>query len=105
MDGTSTAGSLNLTIVDSVASNNPNIGVVVAGAATAVMVRNSVASNNGTGLDVGFNAILRVAHSVVTGNGLGLFKGSSGTLDSYGDNDIDGNLTDNTGALTPLALH
>ena len=51
-------------------------------------------------------AILRVAHSVVTGNthtGVGTFNG--GTIFSYGDNDIDGNTSDNTGVLSPLAVH
>jgi hypothetical protein len=30
---------------------------------------------------------------------------AGGTLFSYGDNDINGNTTDNTVALTPLAMH
>jgi len=103
-----TGASLNVTIVDSVASNNPGFGVVAVSAsgaaATAVMLRKVVASNNVTGLSAGQNAILRVAHSVVTGNGTGLI-GSGGTLDSYGDNDIDGNVNNNTSVLTPLAMH
>jgi hypothetical protein len=71
-----TGASLNVTIVDSVASNNPGFGVEAVSssghAATAVMLRNVVASYSGTGLSAGQNAILRVAHSVVTGNGLGV---------------------------------
>jgi hypothetical protein len=103
--GSATTGaSLNVTIVDSEASNNGSVGVFVtaSGPAAAVMLRNVVASNNATGLEAETNAILRVAHSVVTGNVTGVFGG--GTIQSYGDNNIDG-LNNNTGVLTPLAMH
>ncbi len=102
-------GSLNVTIVDSEVSNNSDAGVSVGGA-TVVMVRNSVASYNGTGLlangsSGGIGAILRLAHSVVTGNGTGVATGSGGILRSYGDNDINGNTNDNFGALTTIPMH
>jgi hypothetical protein len=103
-----TGPSLNVTIVDSEASNNGNLGVEgfsASGiAATAVMVRNVVASYNNTGL-VANNAFLWVAHSVVTGNGTGVVTLSGGILNSYGDNDIDGNTTNNTGVLTVIPTH
>ncbi len=104
-----TGASLNVTVVDSEASNNGNRGVIAVSAsghpAPAVMLRNVVASNNGIGLFASTNAILRIVHSVVTGNGNGLNTFGGGILDSYGDNDIDGNTFDNTGVLTPLAMH
>jgi hypothetical protein len=99
-----TGASLNVTIVDSVASNNGFAGIQVVSANTAVMLRNVVASNNTIGLEAGDHAILRVAHSVVTGNLAGV-ETNSGTIQSYGDNDIDGNGHDNFGSLTPLAMH
>jgi hypothetical protein len=56
------------------------------------MVRNSVLSNNSTGLNsCGPLSTVYVAHSTLSGNGTAL--SNSGTLDSYGDNDIDGNGT------------
>jgi hypothetical protein len=104
-----TGASFNVTIVDSVASNNRSGGVIAASAsgnlATAVMLRNVVASNNVTGLGAGQNAILRVAHSVVTGNNTGVNTFGGGILNSYVDNDINGNTSDNTAVLTPLAMH
>ncbi|MGH6847291.1 MAG: hypothetical protein ACREC0_07590 [Methylocella sp.] len=101
-----TGASLDVAIVDSVASNNLE-GVIASSsaghAATTVMVRNVVANYNGTGLSAS-NAILRIGHSVVTGNTSGV--GSiAGNLYSYGDNDIDGNTNNNYGALAPLAMH
>jgi hypothetical protein len=42
---------------------------------------------------------------VVTGNGTGVFPGAAGTIVSYGDNDIDGNTNNNTGALTTIPKH
>ncbi|MGH6834199.1 MAG: right-handed parallel beta-helix repeat-containing protein [Methylocella sp.] len=109
VEGVATTGSaVNVTVVDSVASNNGNFGigaVARTGAVSpAVMVRNSVASYNGTGLEADVNAMLRVAHSVITGNATGA-NTNGGTIFSYGDNDIDGNTNDNTGALTPLPTH
>jgi hypothetical protein len=103
-----TEGSINVTIVDSEASNNGNFGVRAVSATghmpLAVMLRNSVVSYNGVGLVTGTNATLRVGHSAVTGNEAGAAT-SGGTLYSYGDNDISGNSFDNTGALTPLPTH
>jgi Right handed beta helix region len=103
-----TGASFNVTIVDSVASNNGEIdaeALSVSGhPAAAAMLRNVVASNNKAGLDAGPNTILRVAHSVVTGNLAGV-ETNSGTIQSFGDNDIDGNGHDNFGSLTPLAMH
>jgi hypothetical protein len=108
--GSSTTGTpLKATIVDSVASNNPGFGVVAVSqsgaASTAVMLRNVVASSNGYGLNAQGNAILRVGHSVVTGNGTGVNTFNGGILNSYGDNDIDGNASNNTGVLTVIATH
>jgi hypothetical protein len=68
------------------------------------MVRDVVASNNRVGLHADLNGILRVAHSVVTGNNTGVLTGT-GAIKSYGDNDIDGNTTDNTGVLTVIPMH
>jgi hypothetical protein len=103
-----TGGSLNVTIVDSVASNNFGIGILAqsssGNAATAVMLRNVVAGNNGTGLETGKNAILRVAHSVVTGSNFGVYF-DGGVLYSYGDNDIDGNTNNNYAVLTVIPTH
>jgi hypothetical protein len=72
-------------------------------AATAIKLRNSVASYNNFGLEV-TSANLLVAHSVVTGNNTGV-SALSGIIFSYGDNDIDGNTNNNTGALTPIPTH
>ncbi|MGH6813947.1 MAG: hypothetical protein ACREDM_16960 [Methylocella sp.] len=70
------------------------------------MLRNSVASYNGTGLEATFGGILRVAHSVITGNSRGVNVGpNDGTLSRYGDNEIDGNTNDNTVILTKIPTH
>ena len=59
-------------------------------APVTVMVRDSVSSNNSTGITVfGQPATLFLGHSTVTGNGTAL--NNSGTLASYGDNNINGN--------------
>lgn len=61
-------------------------------ASSIVTVRNSVFSNNSTGVNsFGPLSTVFVAHSTITGNGTAL--SNSGTLDSYGDNDVNGNGT------------
>jgi hypothetical protein len=109
VDGNGAAEPLNVTIVDSVVSNNSTAGVQafpnLRRTVPAVMLRNVVASNNGVGLLTSQNTILRVAHSVVTGNNTGVNTAGGGTIFSYGDSDIDGNTNNNTGVLTRLAMH
>jgi hypothetical protein len=107
-------GSLNVTIVDSEASNNSgsnggagiNAGASFGNGPTSVIVRNIVASNNKTGLEAdGSGVVLRVAHSVVTGNTTGVNTSGGGILNSYSDNYIDGNTNNNLGVLTPIPTH
>jgi Right handed beta helix region len=103
-------GFPNVAIVDSEASNNGGDGVVVGAGfgqgQAVIMVRNVVASNNKTGLEAdGTGATLRVAHSVVTGNGTGVATSGSGTIESYGDNDVDANTNNNTGVLITIPTH
>jgi hypothetical protein len=85
--------SIAATIADSVAADNTNTGIVatsVAGhAPVTTMVRNTVTSNNGTGIVVNA-ATLYLGHSTISGNTTAL-SNLSGTLASYGDNNIDGN--------------
>jgi hypothetical protein len=113
VSGVTAPPSLNVTIVDSEASNNSEVGIgafSLCCAGPVVMLRNVVASYNNIGLSAASRSVLRVAHSVVTGNVIGVSAGGGspsqfGMLYSYGDNDINGNTNDNTGVLTPLAKH
>ena len=107
VDGSRTTGtSLNVTIIGSEASNNVNYGIransASGHAATAAMLRGSIVSNNGFGLVATNNAILQVGHSVVTGNSVGIGAVAGGIVNSYSDNNIEGNTNNNTGLLTPI---
>ena len=98
----------NVTIVDSEASNNTNAGVVASASPTSKaaigILRNVVASNNGTGLKAE-KGVLLVAHSVVAGNFTGVSTDSGAFILSYGDNNIDGNGTDESGTVTLIPMH
>lgn len=102
--GGDSTGTIKVTAYDSVASSNADAGIFVSTRAgyapTVLMLFHSVSTNNGRGLVAnGEGATVRVAHSVLTGNGdptlfglQGAWQTSSGgTLFSYGDNYIDGN--------------
>lgn len=105
-----TGASLNVTVAGSESSNNGKFGVIVFSqsgqTATSVTVRNTIVSDDvDFGLAAGPNAIVRVAHTKVSGNvnGVGTFGG--GSIFSYGDNDINGNMDDGLASLTPIAMH
>ncbi len=86
---------------DNCAAYNNTIGYDVQGASTFSLF-NSIASNNfHQGLSAyGSGAILRIAHSMVTGNGVG-WTVNGAVIDTYSDNYIDGNGV-SVGSLTPI---
>ena len=101
----STSQKINLTIVDSVVSNNATSGILVgANALAQVMVQNCTISNNGAGLIPLALAIVRVTRSAITGNTTGFVSTLGGSLISFGDNSLAGNTTDGAPTST-LALH
>ncbi|MBI3150398.1 MAG: hypothetical protein HYZ17_17980 [Betaproteobacteria bacterium] len=103
--GTATQAEVN--IKDSVASGNDR-GVLVTsndGTGTAlVTVSNSLISGNITaGLQVSsIGAKLVASGNKVSHNGTGLSQGSSGVLQSTGDNTVTDNTTNASGTITPL---
>ena len=95
-----------VTITDSVISNQSNVGIFgqSGGAAIDVMVRNCSVTNNATGISTsGSGVFVRVTRSTITANGIGLTSGGSTNLVSYGDNNLDGNTSDGVPTST-LAL-
>jgi hypothetical protein len=63
-----------------------------------MMLNHVVTANNlGEGVrSVGANAVVRIGNSVVTGNGTGLVVSGGGVIQSYGNNQINGNGVDGT---------
>jgi hypothetical protein len=99
VNGSGSAGTntINVTVSDSVAAgNNGGAGffsTTASGKApTSLMVSHSVAANNVYGVAAqGSGATIRLANSTLTGNASGWLVLSSGVINSYGDNYIDGN--------------
>lgn len=96
VSGSNSTGMVNATVYDSVAVGNFAIGLAAlttkGKAPTTVMLFHSVIANNSWGLNAqGPGATIRVAHSVVTANANGWFTSDSAVVQSYGDNSIDGN--------------
>jgi len=99
-DGSGGASGINVSIQNSVLSGNILSGVIAATGAvgTAVMVKDSNVSNNGTGFQqAGAGGFLRVGGSMVTGN----TNATSGTVLSYVNNQVNGN--GNDGTFTPIS--
>jgi hypothetical protein len=105
----SSGPATNVTVSDSVASNNATNGIVAQdlGGTVSIMVRNSTIANNGFyGLESdGAGATIRVTRSTITGNATGWLNFNSGVVLSYGDNNIDGNTNANTEPPNPLGYH
>lgn len=88
-----------VTIVDSIAANNTDSGIVVGRA--AVFVRDTVVSNNRiNGLFVIRPGIMTLAHVLAMGNGVDVAVFAGGTAQSFGDNNISDRIV---GTLTPVA--
>src|SRR5438067_6580525 len=96
VDGENAGSVVSATVSDSVVSGNLGLGLFArsGGGGTAnLMVLNSVASYNSTGIVAeGTNATVRIGQSGITGNTISSWgnPGSAKVL-SYGDNYIDGN--------------
>lgn len=98
---TSAAGTIALIDSSSFSGNADGIVISTVGGTQAIaMITNSrVFSNSGTGLSAtGVAAVMRVANSAITANGTGVVIGTNGLINSYGNNQLDGN--SNNGAFT-----
>jgi hypothetical protein len=106
--GGNSTGMVNATVYDSVAVGNFATGLsafTTKGRApiTLMLFHSIIANTTGSGLNAqGPGATIRVAHSMVTANTNGWFTSDSGVVQSYGDNYIDGN-TSNESAPPSIA--
>jgi hypothetical protein len=96
-------GPLNVTVADSVAANNDNVGFLIQSltgrSISTLTLTRVVSSGNGIGIVAsGPTSTGLLAQSTVTANGAGFNASSGGAIRSYGDNYIDNNGA-NTGAL------
>jgi hypothetical protein len=99
VEGSSSSGTLNVTVADSVAAGDGGIGFVATTtsghASVNLMVTRSVAANDGQGIEAsGPGATLWIGQSTVTGNEFGWSAVGGGVVQSYGTNQINGNTTD-----------
>jgi hypothetical protein len=106
VDSTGGTGTVNLTVVDSVvsASANSNIAAFTTpGTGTAnVMINRTTLSASALGLrSDGATTTVRIGDSDIFGNVTGVATANGGTLQSYDNNQLNGNTTDGTMATTP----
>jgi Periplasmic copper-binding protein (NosD) len=86
-----------------VIANNNGAGVSVDNSQAVIV--NSVISNNGTGLSVQDTTTVWLGKSTISGNGTGVSASGefATTINSYGNNAINGNTTNVSGSLTPAS--
>ena len=110
VDGSTAAGSTIVTIENSTVSNNVVNGITVqsaSGVIPVVTVRNSVVSNNNqNGLSSNPGGVIVLARTAITGNVATGVLLNGGPIYSYGDNNVDRNLTHDvaggSGVISPL---
>ena len=99
----STTGTISTTITNSRVVGNTAVGITnAAGGTVSKMLLDGVisANNGGVGVrSVGVNSTVRISRSEITGNSSTYDSTSSGGILTYGDNDTDGNTTDNAATL------
>jgi hypothetical protein len=106
VDGTSSTGSLDTSVSESVISNSATTAGVAAistgNASAKVSLFHSVVAENITAMSAkGTGAIVYMAQTMITGNTHAWDIEAGGVLFSYGDNYVDNNGS-NTGSLTTL---
>jgi hypothetical protein len=92
-----------VTISNSAISNSSITGVFANsdGSTLNLLVRNSTIVSNATGLNAtGSNALIRVTRSTIVGNTIGWTTGIGGVVQTYADNNIDGNFNGGDNAPT-----
>ena len=94
-----TSGTVSFNITNVIADNNSDIGLDIEGNSTALfIVDRDNSSQNGTGLLIGGGSVY-LSQSVIDGNVLGIFNDAlTGGTFSSGDNHVDGNGTQTSGA-------
>ncbi|MGC2224707.1 MAG: right-handed parallel beta-helix repeat-containing protein [Methylocella sp.] len=102
-EGVLARGGVVMTVVDSVASKNANGIAATIGA--SITIRETASTNNansGYGVqDSG--SVIRLAHSVASGNNFGVTVASGGVAESFVDNNLRGNTTGAvSGSLTTV---
>lgn len=97
------SGGARLTVNDSTAANNTGSGFTAIRGGE-VNVERCIARGNGiAGMNVtDANSRLRVSNSMVVNNSVGFKQSDSGTLETRGNNTVDGNTTDISNGGTPL---
>ena len=104
--GNSSAIGIDISIAGCTASGNSNHGfaAIAGGGAVEMMIDSSVSSWNGASGVVasGAGATVRLGRSTITGNNSGTNPLGGATIQSYVNNQIDGNVSDGARTTTPL---
>ena len=99
LNGLSVLDASMVTIRDSVASSNTINGIVLLNSAAppSVSIENCLITDNvSNGIKVtGSKAIARVSGSTVTANDTGLLVAGGGAIESFGNNNVEGNISTN----------
>ncbi|MBA2733537.1 MAG: right-handed parallel beta-helix repeat-containing protein [Acidobacteria bacterium] len=102
--GVHTQDLMSVTVSDSVASGNTTAGFIAqntSGGTSEMNVTNSVASNNGTGIQSSASTTVRISANQVFDNTTGVSV-AGGVMETFSDNLVSGNNANLSGAVTAV---
>jgi hypothetical protein len=102
--GISVNGAARVAVQHCVSAGNGTQGIETVGAGSDVTVDDSLLTENSAGIGAASSGRGRVSRTLIVNNTEGIFIGSSGILESFGDNHLANNGTDGS-FLNTLALH
>ena len=110
IDSLAGGGAAATVMMDKSLVSNSGTGIMIrsiAGAPASLMLTDSTVSANGTvGIFAkGAGTVARVGNTTITGNNAALSIGGGGSIFSYGNNRVDGNVTDTAFTLPVIATH
>jgi len=94
------ASGANVRLMVSELNAGTNTYGIGAASAASIMVRSSTIGHNSVGISADQSAIIRVGQSSVTANQTGWQATNGGQIESYGNNNVDGNISDGAPSAT-----
>jgi hypothetical protein len=94
------ASGANVSLMVSELNSGANTYGIGAASAASIMVRSSTIGHNSVGIAADQSAIVRVGQSSVTANQTGWQATNGGQIESYGNNNVDGNISDGAPSAT-----
>jgi hypothetical protein len=98
LDGWGGAGAIDVVVVGSIVRGGQNAIQADSKSGMSLMISASTIAQSATGIAQGGDAVVRIGNSIISGN----VTGVTGSVSSYGNNQVDGNVNEGKMGTIPL---